>query len=93
MDYATATSESIASAIGEEIGRDVDYRYVETDGAHIAAKLLAEMIATVCDNPRYRAAPDDGPTLVYTHRQWTSVDFHGRRPGSAQIEHPSTVVH
>lgn len=44
MDYATATSESTAAAISEEIGRAVAYRDVETDGASNAAKLLAEML-------------------------------------------------
>jgi predicted glycosyltransferase len=44
MDYATATPESIATAISQEIGRDVDYRDVETDGARNAAKLLAELL-------------------------------------------------
>ena len=44
MDYATAAPESIAAAIGEEIGRNVDYRDVETDGARNAAKLFAEMV-------------------------------------------------
>ncbi len=44
MDYATETPETIAAAISEEIGRDVDYRDVETDGARNAAKLLAEML-------------------------------------------------
>ena len=44
MDYATETPETIARAISEEVGRDVDYRDVETDGARNAAKLLAEML-------------------------------------------------
>jgi hypothetical protein len=44
MDYATATPDSTAAAISEEIGRAVDYRDVETDGAANAAKLLAEML-------------------------------------------------
>ncbi|HSI26249.1 MAG TPA: glycosyltransferase, partial [Aeromicrobium sp.] len=44
MDYATATPDSTAAAISEEIGRAVDYRDVETDGASNAAKLLAEML-------------------------------------------------
>ncbi len=44
MDYASSTTESIAVAIGEEIGRQVDYGDVETDGARNAAKLLAEML-------------------------------------------------
>ena len=37
MDFETATPETIARAIAEEIGRDVDYRAVETDGAARAA--------------------------------------------------------
>ncbi len=44
LDYPTATSGSIAAAIGEEIARAVDYRDVETDGARNAAKLLAELL-------------------------------------------------
>ncbi|MEO6471882.1 MAG: glycosyltransferase [Aeromicrobium sp.] len=44
MDYPSATPDVIAAAIGEEIGREVDYRDVETDGAVNAAKLLAEML-------------------------------------------------
>ena len=34
----------IAEAIAEEIGRDVDYRDVETDGAARAARRLAELL-------------------------------------------------
>ena len=44
MDFATATPESIAEAIAEEIGREVDYRPVETDGAARAAALIAELL-------------------------------------------------
>jgi pimeloyl-ACP methyl ester carboxylesterase/predicted glycosyltransferase len=44
MDYATATPESIADAIAAELGRPVDYRPVETDGATRAAALLAELL-------------------------------------------------
>jgi pimeloyl-ACP methyl ester carboxylesterase len=44
MDFDTATPETIAHAIAEEIGRDVDYRDVETDGAARAAALIAELI-------------------------------------------------
>jgi predicted glycosyltransferase len=44
MDYAETTPESTAAAISAEIGRDVNYRDVETDGAVNAAKLLAEML-------------------------------------------------
>ena len=44
MDFETATPETIARAIAEEIGRVVDYRPVETDGAARAAALIAELL-------------------------------------------------
>jgi predicted glycosyltransferase len=44
MDFDTATPDMIATAIAEEIGRDVDYRPVETDGARRAAESLAELL-------------------------------------------------
>jgi pimeloyl-ACP methyl ester carboxylesterase/predicted glycosyltransferase len=44
MDFETTTEEDIAEAIAAEIGRDVAYRDVETDGARRAAKRLAEML-------------------------------------------------
>jgi pimeloyl-ACP methyl ester carboxylesterase/predicted glycosyltransferase len=44
MDFETSTSEVIATAIAEEIGRDVDYRPVETDGAARAAARIAELL-------------------------------------------------
>ena len=44
MDFDTATPEVIADAIAGEIGREVDYRDVERDGARHAAARLAEMI-------------------------------------------------
>jgi predicted glycosyltransferase len=44
MDFDTATPETIADAIAEEIGRDVDYRPVETDGAARAAALIGELL-------------------------------------------------
>jgi pimeloyl-ACP methyl ester carboxylesterase/predicted glycosyltransferase len=44
MDYATASPADIAGAIASEIGREVDYRPVATDGAARAAALLAELI-------------------------------------------------
>jgi predicted glycosyltransferase len=44
MDYATATPEVIADVIAAEVGRPVDYRPVETDGAARAAALLAELL-------------------------------------------------
>jgi hypothetical protein len=34
----------IADAIAEEIGREVEYRPVESDGAARAAKLIAELL-------------------------------------------------
>jgi pimeloyl-ACP methyl ester carboxylesterase/predicted glycosyltransferase len=44
MDFETATPDVIAQAIAEEIGREVDYRPVETDGASRAAALIAELL-------------------------------------------------
>ncbi|MGH2947714.1 MAG: alpha/beta fold hydrolase [Solirubrobacteraceae bacterium] len=44
MDFETAPPEAIAQAIGDEIGREVDYRPVETDGAAIAAAQIAELL-------------------------------------------------
>jgi pimeloyl-ACP methyl ester carboxylesterase len=44
MDAATATPEVIAGAIAKELGRPVDYRPVETDGAARAASLIAELL-------------------------------------------------
>jgi predicted glycosyltransferase len=44
MDFEESEPEDIAAAIGDEIGREVDYRPVETDGARRAAERLAEMI-------------------------------------------------
>jgi pimeloyl-ACP methyl ester carboxylesterase len=44
MDFETDGPTEIAAAIAEEIGREVDYRAVETDGAERAAKLIAELL-------------------------------------------------
>ncbi|MGH2734003.1 MAG: alpha/beta fold hydrolase [Actinomycetota bacterium] len=44
MDFASASPDTIASAIAQEIGRNVNYRKVETDGAARAATLLAELL-------------------------------------------------
>ena len=44
MDYKTADPEVIAEAIAEEVGREVDYLPVETDGARNAAERIAELI-------------------------------------------------
>jgi pimeloyl-ACP methyl ester carboxylesterase/predicted glycosyltransferase len=44
MDYATSDPDTIAAAITAEIGRPVDYRPVETDGAARAASLIAELL-------------------------------------------------
>jgi predicted glycosyltransferase len=44
MDFGSETPETIARAIAQEIGRDVDYRSVETDGAARAASLIAEVL-------------------------------------------------
>jgi pimeloyl-ACP methyl ester carboxylesterase/predicted glycosyltransferase len=44
MDYDTATPETIADAIAAEIGREVSYQPVETDGAARAAARIAELL-------------------------------------------------
>jgi pimeloyl-ACP methyl ester carboxylesterase len=44
MDFETDGPTEIAIAIAEEIGRDVDYHPVETDGAARAAELIAELL-------------------------------------------------
>ncbi|MGH3038526.1 MAG: alpha/beta fold hydrolase [Gaiellaceae bacterium] len=44
MDFETATPAVIAQAIAEEIGREVDYLPVETDGAARAAARIAELL-------------------------------------------------
>jgi predicted glycosyltransferase len=44
MDFDDSPPESIAEAIAQEIGREVDYRDVEVDGAARAARRLAELL-------------------------------------------------
>ena len=44
MDFDDSPPERIAAAIAEEIGREVSYREVETDGAAKAARRLAELL-------------------------------------------------
>jgi UDP:flavonoid glycosyltransferase YjiC (YdhE family) len=44
MDFDSSTPEVIADAIAAEIGREVSYRPVETDGAARAAQLIAPLI-------------------------------------------------
>jgi predicted glycosyltransferase len=44
MDFDDSPPEQIAAAIAHEIGRDVDYRDVEVDGAATAARRLAELL-------------------------------------------------
>ncbi len=44
MDYQTAEPADIAAAIATEIGREVDYRPVATDGAARTAALLANLL-------------------------------------------------
>jgi hypothetical protein len=44
MNYETESPETIAAAIAAEIGREVDYRPVERDGAARAAALIAELL-------------------------------------------------
>jgi pimeloyl-ACP methyl ester carboxylesterase/predicted glycosyltransferase len=44
MDFDESTPEVIADAIAAEIGREVDYRPVETDGAARAAAFIADLL-------------------------------------------------
>jgi hypothetical protein len=44
MDYRDSPPGAIAAAIAQEIGREVDYRPVATDGATRAAELIAELL-------------------------------------------------
>jgi hypothetical protein len=44
MDFELATPETIAEAIAEEIGHEVDYQPVERDGAARAAALIGELL-------------------------------------------------
>ena len=43
MDFQTDGPDQMAAAVAEEIGRNVDYRPVETDGAARAARLIADL--------------------------------------------------
>ena len=44
MDFESDGPAEIAAAIAEEIGREVDYAPVETDGAQRAAARIAELL-------------------------------------------------
>ncbi|MGN6166876.1 MAG: glycosyltransferase [Solirubrobacteraceae bacterium] len=44
MDFEDSPPEAIAEAIAREIGREVDYRPVESDGARRAARMIAELL-------------------------------------------------
>jgi UDP:flavonoid glycosyltransferase YjiC (YdhE family) len=44
MDFEMSTPDVISAAIAEEIGREVDYVPVETDGAARAAARIAELL-------------------------------------------------
>jgi pimeloyl-ACP methyl ester carboxylesterase/predicted glycosyltransferase len=44
MDFHRDGPEEIANAMAEEIGREIDYRPVETDGAARAARLIADLL-------------------------------------------------
>jgi predicted glycosyltransferase len=44
MDYATADPDTIATALVEELTRDLDYVPVPSDGAAKAAQLVAELL-------------------------------------------------
>ena len=44
MDYAATDPDLLAARIAQNVGRPVNYRDVETDGAARAAQLIAELI-------------------------------------------------
>jgi hypothetical protein len=44
MDFDDSPPDAIAEAISQEIGREVDYQPVETDGARRAAERIADML-------------------------------------------------
>ena len=44
MDFDSDGPDAIAAAIAEEIGREVSYRTVRSDGAARAAALIAELL-------------------------------------------------
>jgi hypothetical protein len=44
MDYELATPEVIADALAEELGKPINSKPVETDGAVRAAARIAELI-------------------------------------------------
>jgi hypothetical protein len=44
MDFGGSDPDLIAEAIAAELGREVDYRPVEADGAARAARLIAELL-------------------------------------------------
>jgi hypothetical protein len=44
MAYEDLDPESLATAMAEEVSRPVEYRDVETDGAHRAASMIASLI-------------------------------------------------
>jgi hypothetical protein len=44
MDFDESTPDVIAEAIAAEIGRTVEYRSVETNGAARAAAYIAELL-------------------------------------------------
>jgi UDP-N-acetylglucosamine:LPS N-acetylglucosamine transferase len=45
MSFAESEPADIAAAIAEEIGRQVDYRDVDVDGARRAAQRIAELVS------------------------------------------------
>jgi hypothetical protein len=44
MDYHSTDPDQLAQAIADEVGREVRYREVETDGAARAAEMIAELL-------------------------------------------------
>ncbi len=64
MDFEQETPETIAAAIAETIGREVNYRAVESDGAARAAALIAPLLEE--GKGRRARAPRPRPTKAAT---------------------------
>ena len=63
MDFATATPDVIAQAISDELGRTIDYRPVETDGAGQGLKNIRARTAAIEGGFSFSSRPVLGTAL------------------------------
>ena len=82
MDFEHETPETIAAAIAETIGQDVDYRPVESDGAARAAALISPLLEEGKRRPRHTQPPSERSIHARASRQ-ASVIPHVPRGGDA----------